>query len=64
MKNKQSITISKQALNDNLEEILYDVLELEYNTTIPNKSDKFNCIKAKLHNLQQHVNYIHKLQSK
>ena len=69
MKNKQSVTISKQALNLNLNEILEGLKNLNSKGT-PKEIQSMGSIKYnnqlqnKVRNLIDHVNYIAELQSK
>ena len=59
---KQSVTISNQALNLNLNEILQDIENLEIYTKLP-KNSGYNQLKDKVNNLIDHINYISNLQS-
>ena len=49
LKNKQSVTISNQALNLNLNEILQDIKNLEIYTKLPENSG-YNQLKDKVNN--------------
>ena len=69
MKNNQSIEISPQALNENLDEILKGLKNLNSKGT-PKEIQSIGSIKYnnllqdKVKNLIDHINYIAKIQSK